>query len=117
MTVAKAVENPEMDVTLMFPSLYLRAAEFAGKEVTLTVHRVRPESMRMNDNTKREKFIVEFEETDKMLVLNKTNANAIAKALGIKKAVQWAGHKITLYPTECDAFGDTVECIRVKGAK
>ncbi len=110
-------QNPEMHVDLMFPSMYLKAADFMGKEVTKTISRVRTEKMRMKDNTTAVKYVIEFEDTEKMLVLNKTNANAIAEALGIKKAVEWPGHKVTLYPTTCDAFGKTVDCIRVKGAK
>ena len=56
MTDAK---NPKMHVDLMFPSLYLKAAEFMGKDVPLTIHRVRTESMRMQDNTKKDKYVVD----------------------------------------------------------
>lgn len=113
MTDAK---NPEMHVDLMFPSLYLKAADLMGKEVTLTIHRVRTEQMRMKDGTKAGKYVIEFVGTEKLFVLNKTNANAIAEALGEKKAVNWTGKRITLFPTQCDAFGKTADCIRVKGA-
>lgn len=112
-----ADKNPEMHVDLMFPSLYLKAADFMGKAVTKTISRVRTEKMRMKDNTISMKYVIEFEDTEKMLVLNKTNAQAIAEALGEKRAAHWPGHQVTLYPTTCDAFGKTVDCIRVKGAE
>jgi phage-related protein len=47
-------------------------------------------------------------------VLCKTTANQIAESLTEKKAVKWAGRQITLYPTQCEAFGKTVDCIRVR---
>jgi len=108
-------KNPQMHVDLMFPSRYLKAADFIGKEVKKTIARVRVEKMRMKDGTMAQKYVIEFADTEKMLVLNRTNANAIAEALGTKKAIEWTGKQITLFPTTCDAFGKTVDCIRVKG--
>jgi hypothetical protein len=63
-----------------------------------------------------DRIMADFDKTEKLFVLNKTNANAIAEALGEKKAVNWTGKRITLFPTQCDAFGKTADCIRVKGA-
>ena len=105
-----------MQLNDIFPKRYARAEELQGKEVTLTIHRVRTEQMRMKDGTKTGKYVIEFDKTEKLFVLNKTNANAIAEALGEKKAVNWTGKRITLFPTQCDAFGKTADCIRVKGA-
>jgi len=107
-------ENPEMHVELMYPSDYLKAAEFRGKEVTLTIKRVFVEDLKDAKGGKKKKYIIEFNETQKKLVLNITNARLIAKKLNDPKAVNWAGKQITLFPTTCDAFGETKECIRVR---
>jgi len=109
----KQNENPELHVELMFPSKYLKAADFRGKDVTLTVKGVKGDNLQTTAG-KEFKYVVKFEETDKMLVLNKTNARAIAECLKDKKAVNWTGKKITLYPTTCDAFGAIKDCIRVR---
>ena len=50
---------------------------------------------------------------DKALVLNKTNAKAIAALYG-KKVSAWTGKRIVLVPAMVDFKGDTVEAIRVK---
>lgn len=107
-------EERSMRVELMFPSKYLRAADFLGKAVTKTISRVDADNLQMRDGSSEKKYIVHFEDTDKMLVLNKTNAYTIAEVLGEKDALKWTGQQITLYPTTCQCFGKTVDCIRVK---
>lgn len=112
----KKQDNPEMHVDLMFPSMYLRAVDFEGKPVTLTVREVHRDNLRLANGGKTEKYILSFVETEKMFVLNKTNAKAIAKHLQEPKAVNWPGAKLTLSPDQCEAFGEIVPCIRVKAA-
>jgi hypothetical protein len=112
----KKQDNPEMHVDLMFPSMYLRAADFEGKPVTLTVREVHRDNLRLANGGKTEKYILSLVETDKMFVLNKTNAKLIAKHLHEPKAINWPGAKITLSPETCEAFGEMVPCIRVKAA-
>jgi hypothetical protein len=107
-------EERTMRVELMFPSKYLRAADFLGKTVTKTIKRVDSDKLKMQDGSSEKKYIVHFEDTEKMLVLNKTNAYKIADVLGEKDAMKWAGREISLYPTTCQCFGKTVDCIRVK---
>lgn len=113
----KKQENPEFHVDLMFPSAYLRAADFEGKPVTLTISEVLRDQLRLTTGAKTEKYVLRFKETDKMLVLNKTNAKLIAKHLHEPKAINWPGCRVTLGPDRCEAFGETVDCIRVKGAQ
>jgi len=112
----KKLENPNPDfhVDLMFPSRYLRAADFEGKAVTLTISEVVRDKVQMATGQKAEKYIIRFRETDKELILNKTNAKAVAKVLEEPKAINWPGERITLKPTTCEAFGEIVACIRVE---
>src|SRR5262245_41739846 len=64
---------------LMFPTDYLAAVEFKGKDVTLTIAAVAIEELKMKGGVKERKPVVSFEETKKKLVLNKTNADSIAE--------------------------------------
>ena len=98
---------------LMFPGDYLSAVEFKGKDVTLTVAAVSKESLQLADGGKKDKMVIRFERTPKKLVCNKTNADSIAQVYG-SEAEKWVGKRVTFYPTRCLAFGDMVECIRVR---
>ena len=99
---------------LLYPTDYLAAPEFRGKDVTLTIASVSVDEMPLAGTTKTEKRpVVRFKETKKKLVLNKTNAKTIAKALG-PLTVAWTGKRVTLYPTTTRFGKETVECIRVR---
>lgn len=106
-----------MHVSLMFPSEYLCAADLQGKDFTLTITGVEQRQLRMDDGTQEPKWILAFESAEKTLVLNKTNAKSIASALKAKDSDEWIGQQITLFPTVCQSFGETVECIRVRGQR
>ena len=106
-------DNPEFHVDLMFPSRYLRAADFEGQSVALTISEVVRDKVQMSTGQKAEKYVLRFRETDKELSLNKTTAKAVAKVLHEPKAINWPGERIVLKPTTCEAFGEIVDCIRV----
>jgi hypothetical protein len=59
------------------------------------------------------KPVLHFRGTDKMLVLNKTNATSIAKFCG-DNTDEWQGNEVVLYPTKVDFQGTRVDAIRVK---
>ena len=50
---------------------------------------------------------------NKRLVANVTNARSIAKQYG-PETDDWTGKQITLYRTQCMAFGEMVDCIRIR---
>ena len=112
--MSRKQDNPQMHVDLMFPSRYLKAADFEGQAVRLTITEVFQDEVQMANGTKTEKYILRFQETEKELILNKTNAKAMAKVLQEPKAINWPGEHITLKPTTCEAFGEIVDCIRVE---
>lgn len=60
-----------------------------------------------------EKPVVYFEETDKGLLLNKTNANTIAQLHG-PETDGWPGKQITLFATDVDFGGKMTLAIRVR---
>lgn len=98
---------------IAFPSDYLSAPELKGKDCIITIQAILKEQVQMSDGGKQSKLIMRIVGTPKKLVVNKTNADSIAQLYGTK-AELWAGKRITIYPTTCMAFGDMVECIRVR---
>jgi hypothetical protein len=106
---AHAGENP-MHIDKLFPSKYLGAGDADGEELTLTIDRVRLETIGRNSD---EKPVVSFAGEPKKLILNKTNSKAIAELYG-PNTDAWHGKQITLFATETEFGGETVDCLRVK---
>ena len=112
-----------MDVRLLYPTKYIKAADLQGKDVTLTISRVEPrEELKSAQGTdyKPALYFKEMEERNargqgenKRLVLNKTNATTIAGIHG-NETDNWVGKKVTLFPTTTRAGGKTVDCVRVR---
>ena len=67
-----------------------------------------------NEGRKEMKFCLHFKELDKPMILNKTNAKAIAQVLGSANTEDWVGQRVTLYVATVDSFGKQVEAVRVK---
>lgn len=105
-----------MNYDQLFPSRFLKAGDFAGKAVTLTVKDVYHEEIENDRGATDTKAIMSFFETKRELVLIKTNAQLI-KAMFGPETDDWRGHKITFHP-ERDPSGlsDSGFCIRVKGS-
>ena len=101
---------------LMFPSEYLSAVEFKGKEVTLTISEVKREELKMRGGKAETKPVLSFRETKKRLVCNKTNGDSIGEMYG-NNADLWVGKRVTFYPTKTQCGRDTVDCVRVREKK
>jgi hypothetical protein len=103
---------------LMFPSDYIAAIEFRGRDVTLTIAGVRVESLpKQNSNQKENKPVLTFRETRKKLILNKTNSGTIADIYDAPNAEEWIGKKITLYPTRTQVGREQRDCIRIRDTR
>ncbi len=96
------------------PGRFLAADDLPpGREVTLTITGASLEVI--DDPAQRGKQLLSlhFEETPKLLGLNKTNAAAIARLTGTPEVEKWTGHKITIHREDVKAFGQTVPAVRV----
>ncbi len=60
------------------------------------------------------KLVLSFDETDKGLVLNKTNAKRMVKLTGTKTYSEWVGEVITLYTILTNYKDEEVKAIRIK---
>lgn len=92
-----------------FPSKYLRAADLQGRTPTVTIAEVKMETVG-EDN----RLVVYFTGKDKGLVLNKTNANAIADILGDEDTDNWTDGQIKLITAKVDFQGKRVPAIRIE---
>jgi hypothetical protein len=96
----------------LFPSKWLKAADLPEEGIIVTIRSMDTE--KMPDGA--EKLVLYFDEVEKGLVLNKTNANAIEKMYG-DETDDWEDERISLFPTFVDFKGEQTEAIRVKPKK
>lgn len=99
----------------LFPSPYLTAADVKNKPV-VTIKSFSKKTMKNKQGEEEVKPVLFFNEFEKGMVLNKTNANAIAKLHG-KNLEDWIGERIQLHSVVVEAFGETSDAIRVVDAK
>lgn len=87
-----------------------------GKDISITIEGVRmagPQD-KGRDGKALDKPLIKIRGKEKEWVICKTVARTIRRQHG-DDMEQWPGKKITIYRTTCQAFGETVACIRVRG--
>lgn len=104
-----------MDYRALFRGAYLAAAEFGGRTPTFTVKSIKLVGLEGEDGKTKDKGVVFFNETDRGLVLCKTNAMLAAAMFG-PDTDNWIGKRLTLHATEVMLGRDKVLGIRVKGS-
>jgi hypothetical protein len=102
-----------VDFDELYPGRFLKAGEFKGRDVNLTITRVQVDELEGNKG-KETKGIITFRETPKQLVLNKTNGLSI-KAMFGRAVAEWVGKRVTLYPQKIESDMADV-AIRVRGS-
>ena len=85
-----------MNIYDAFPSKYLKAEDLKGEHVTFTIEEFNTEEVGSEEGSKP---VISFVNTLKKMVLNKTNAETIAKLYG-GETDQWPGKKLILYSKE-----------------
>jgi hypothetical protein len=94
----------------LFPSPYLKTADIGEVDKIYTIARIEVEEIGLD---KDRKPVIYFTETDKKLVLNKTNAGIISDLYGPRIA-DWVGKRVGLYTTEVAYQGKAQLGIRVR---
>lgn len=92
----------------------LQAHDLDGRDVTITIEKVVGGSVRGENNKQNKKPIAHIKGKTKKLALNVTNCKVIESLAGTPDPDEWAGLRITVFPTTTDFGGKTVECIRVR---
>jgi len=100
----------------LFPGRFIKAGEFGGKEVTVTVDRVYVDDIEDDRGIEKPQPIVAFSETKREWALNKTNAQCLVAMWG-RDTDDWIGKRVTLFPEQdTSGLADSGLCIRVKGS-
>ena len=105
-----------MKINSAFPSKYLKADVDITEDVIVTIKSIKVENVGQAGKQE-QKPVVFFQELDKGLVLNKTNANMISKIAKTDETDDWKGTKIRLIATEVEYQGEIVMGIRVREIK
>jgi dihydroorotate dehydrogenase len=84
-----------------------------NQDLIVEITEVKTESV-MNADGRNEECLVAYLKDQKPLIVNKTNAKAIAKVCGSNYIEDWKGKQIALYISNVKAFGELVEAIRVR---
>jgi len=85
------------------------------KELTVTIEKVTTEEVKNERGS--ETCRVAYLKGQKPMILNTTNSRAIEKIYGTPYIEDWKGKSITLYVAKVKAFGDEIECLRIKKQK
>lgn len=102
-----------MELDDLFPSKYLKPVDLGTREAVVTIDHV---DVQVVGQRQQRKPVVYFVSKQKALILNRTNAEAIAELAGSRDTANWRGLQLRLYATRVK-FGDKmVDAIRIKRA-
>lgn len=97
-----------VDINEAFPSKYLKAADLKGTNQRCVMSHIEME--KVGDDMK---MVLYFQGKNKGVVLNKTNATAIAEEYG-NDTDDWAGHEVILFEAMVSYQDKTVPSIRIR---
>jgi hypothetical protein len=103
----------ETDFDDLYGSKYFSAADLHNQVIRRKIGKVEIAELKDKDGSTKRKFIIYFNGVDKPLVLNKTNAQKLAAALG-KDTTAWIGVIVELY-AEMTSLGK--EGVRLRPVK
>ena len=104
----------------MLHGRFIKAGEFKGNPVTLTIAALEQESLERDDGSEQQKWIITFVEKRKtgeplQWVLNRTNIECLFAMWD--DTDDWVGKPVTLKPEPDDSpINDTGLCIRIAGS-
>lgn len=98
---------------------YLGSYSLDGKkEAIVTISKLDTDKVTGQQGRKEDCFVVYFNEFDKPMILNRTNAKAIEKVAGSGLVENWVGTQVTLYVEQgVKAFGEVVDALRIRDKK
>ena len=103
-----------MKITAAFPSRYLKAADIpTGRSIAVGIRKVVMEGVESDHGPAEDKPVVYFEDKQKGLVLNRTNASVISESYGDETDV-WIGKPLEIYATQTEFRGQMVPCLRLR---
>lgn len=104
-----------MNYMKMFQGDYIAAVDFDGKRPTLTIKSVELVDLEDDRGKTSKKGVIYFRETEKGLIVNKTNAILMAGMWG-PETDDWVGHRLTLHAVQVQFGRERVLGVRVLGS-
>jgi hypothetical protein len=99
---------------LMDPKDMLFAYDLDGRDVTVTISHITGGELTGEQGRKTKKPIAHIQGKSKRLALNNTNCQTIEQLTGTSDYTQWKNVRVTLFPTQTQFGGKTVDCIRIR---
>lgn len=99
----------------MMDTDWLFAFDLKGKDCNVTILKIESGKVKGTGGKSNKKPVVTFREFSKPLAMNATNCKTLAAMYG-NETNGWLGKKCTLFPTMTQFSGESVECIRIRGA-
>lgn len=96
----------------VFGGKYLKAADLQ-RPVVYTISDAKVESFTAKDNSQKNKVVLSFKETEKQLVVNKTNGARIADITKSRVIEEWLGFRVMLLKDKVPFGGSLVDSISV----
>jgi len=100
-----------------FDYQYLGGYSIDGDDLELTIVEVKNEDVEGQKGQKESCMVIYFEEVDKGMICNKTNAKMIQSLYGSPYLEDWVGKKIILGTEPVTAFGETTDALRIRAYK
>lgn len=93
-----------MNINQMMPSKYLKKDD-VPQPALVTIRKFSHENVAQQDQAEEKKWVLHFDEFDRGLVMNSTNLQLAAVALGSDETDEWVGRQIVLYSDPNVSFG------------
>jgi len=100
-----------------FDYQYLGGYSIDGDDLELTIVEVKNEEVEGQSGRKESCMVLYFEQVDKGMICNKTNAKTITSVHGSPYVEDWIGKTILLGTEKVSAFGETTDALRVRQVK
>ncbi len=97
------------NISDLYPSKYLKSSDIKGHEPTVVIASLEVEEIGKGEH----KPILRFQNKQKGMVLNRTNADAITEFLG-PDYDHWIGREVTLYVARVQGPNGITDGLRVK---
>lgn len=92
------------DISTFTESKFLKRAD-VGPGKLLTIQECKQQNVAKSDQAPEMKWCLHFSETDKPMVLNRTNAELVGMITGERNSDNWGGHKVVLYDDPSISYG------------
>ena len=85
-----------------------------GRDLILTIKSIDKELVVSTGGKKEECVVAHFVESQKPMILNRTNMKTIQKLYNTPFIDEWAGKRIQVYQDKTKFAGEIVECLRIR---